>query len=148
METISSTFGWETDPELADQLHKMEHDGHVERIYLGETLIGRRRFRATSDRGNEYGIILDGDPARIDGRVLILEPDRAVVLHQGEPETLTLRATDIEAGIQLGWHAGHLHWRVRFDGDLVVVLLDGPAEDYLARISPYVTAGQIAIVSS
>ncbi|MDR5700883.1 urease accessory protein UreE [Agromyces aerolatus] len=148
METISSSVGHESDEALAKELHRLDHDGLVERIYLGETLIGRRRFRATGDRGNEYGIILDVDPAQIEGRVLILEADRAVVLYQGEPDTLTLRATDIAGGVQLGWHAGHLHWRVRFDGEVMVVLLDGEREEYLARIAPFLESGQIAVVNA
>lgn len=146
METITQSIGHETDDELSGELHRLEHAGKVERVYLGETIVGRRRFRVTGDKGNAFGVILDVDPSMIDGRVLILEVDRAVILYQGEPETLTLQATDMEGGIQLGWHAGHLHWRVRFDRDRMVVLLDAPAEDYLARIAPYVASGQIAVV--
>ncbi|WP_341358681.1 hypothetical protein V5H98_13015 [Georgenia sp. M64] len=145
METITGSVGREFDGALADELHRLEHANRVERIYLPEPLVGRRRFRATSDRGTEFGIVLDQDPNDIDGLVLLLEPDRAVVLHRGAPETLVLRATDVAGGIQLGWHAGHLHWRVRTEGDRLVVLLDAPADEYLTRITTFLDSGQIEV---
>lgn len=146
LETIVGTVGREGEPALAEQLHHLDHAGRVERVYLGEPLIGRRRFKATSDQGTEYGIVLDGDPADIDGRVILLEDDRAVVLHRGEPQTLQLRATGTTGAVQLGWHAGHLHWRVRFAGPDVTVLLDAPKEDYLIRLQPYLESGEIVVV--
>jgi urease accessory protein len=146
METISGTVGHETDEAIAQRLHRLDHHGLVERVYVSEPLIGRRRFRVTGDRGNEYGIVLDGDPADLDGRVVLLTEDRAVVLHRGEPRTLTLRATDLAGAVQLGWHAGHLHWRVRFEGDQLVVLLDAPESDYLDRIEGFLASGAIEVV--
>ena len=46
----------------------------------------------------------------------------------------------------LGWHAGHLHWRVRFDGRDLVVLLDGPEAEYRDRIAALIEAGAVSIV--
>jgi urease accessory protein len=146
MKTISGTVGHETDEVIAGRLHRLDHDGLVERVHISEPLVGRRRFRVTGDRGNDYGIVLDGDPSDIDGRVVLLEDDRAVVLYRGEPRTLTLRATDLAGAVQLGWHAGHLHWRVRFEGAEMVVLLDAPESDYLDRIRGFLSSGAIEVV--
>jgi urease accessory protein len=36
-----------------------------------------------------------------------------------------------------------LHWRVRFEGNHLVVLLDGPLDTYRARIKPLLEAGEV-----
>ena len=45
---------------------------------------------------------------------------------------------------KLGWNAGNLHWRVRFEDDCLVILLDGPIHDYRARIMPLLEEGEVA----
>ena len=35
---------------------------------------------------------------------------------------------------RLGYHAGNLHWRVRFEGEILFVALEGRPEDYVARL--------------
>ena len=36
--------------------------------------------------------------------------------------------------LELGYQSGNMHWRVRFEGEALLVALDAPAEDYLARL--------------
>ena len=36
---------------------------------------------------------------------------------------------------KLGYHAGNLHWRVRFAGEALLVALEAPMDDYLARLA-------------
>ncbi|MDX2357791.1 hypothetical protein NJE57_12955 [Dietzia sp. PP-33] len=82
------------------------------------------------------------------GAVLELTGSRAVVIDAQESERLHLKARDAEGGIQLGWHAGHLHWRVRMSGAYATVLLDGPRDDYLVRIERFLDSGVIEVVDS
>jgi len=56
---------------------------------------------------------------------------------------MRLRGKDAEAQLKLGWNAGNLHWRVRFEGDALVVLLDGPQETYRARIKSLIDTGDV-----
>jgi urease accessory protein len=36
--------------------------------------------------------------------------------------------------IELGYHAGNLHWRVRFAGEDLLVAMEAPMDDYRARL--------------
>jgi urease accessory protein len=148
MQTLTGSLGFETETRLAEAIHELEHDGKVERIFLSEKQLGRRRFRATSDAGREYGIVLDAESSDIDGLVLLLEQDRAIILRAGEPETLQLEGVTIAGALQLGWHAGHLHWRVRFTEGRLTVLLDGDEDEYLSRIQSQLDDGSIRVVGA
>ena len=57
-------------------------------------------------------------------------------------EWLSLLHTCIEVATELGYFVGNLHWRVRFDGPLLVIALEGPEEDYLARLRPFLESGR------
>ena len=56
---------------------------------------------------------------------------------------LRLRPRDAASALELGYNAGNLHWRVRFDDGDLLVALEGPKEDYLARIEPLLAAGRV-----
>jgi urease accessory protein len=79
----------------------------------------------------------------VDGALLFLEHDRAVIVRFGEQECWQLKPVDQAAALKLGWNAGNLHWRVRFEGDHLVVLLDGSLDSYRARIKPLLEAGEV-----
>ena len=61
--------------------------------------------------------------------------------------SLNLSAVTIEGALQLGWQAGHLHWKVRTEKHKLVVALEGPVDDYLKRIEALVEAGHVRVVS-
>ena len=106
----------------------------------------RRRLRLLTDRGTDCAVSLERDEALVDGAVLLLEPDRAILVRVGAPHALRLRARDRTAALHLGWHAGHLHWRVRFEGEDLVVLLDAPEADYRRRIEDLLADGSVSVV--
>jgi urease accessory protein len=112
----------------------------VEQVFIDEGDRGRRRFRLTSDRGTDCAISLNRDETLTDGAVLLAEPDRAVLIRIGAPRLWRLRPATTAAAVRLGWSAGALHWRVRFDGDELVVVLDGSVDDYRARIADLLAA--------
>ncbi len=81
--------------------------------------------------------------ALADGAVLLLEPDHAVVVRAGSPQTMTLRANDIGAALRLGFLAGHLHWKVDQHDDVFVVHLEGRRSEYSARIAELLESGRV-----
>ena len=140
---LHGIIGNKDDSALHDRLHKLEHAGAVEHVFIDETELGRRRFRLDTDRGTDCAISLDRNEDLVNGAVLLLEPNRAIIVRMGKAWVWRLRARDQEAALQLGWNAGNLHWRVRFEAADLLVLLDGPVEDYRARIQPLLSAGLV-----
>ena len=80
------------------------------------------------------------------GAVLLLEDDRAVVVRMRETVWLALGPRDLAAALDLGYFCGNLHWRVRFDGPVLKVALDGPRETYLARLAQHLKDGRARII--
>jgi urease accessory protein len=144
---LDGIVGWVTDQVVADRLHELRHHPHVEHaveyLHLDVHDLGRSRLRATSDAGTDYAIVLPRGSALADGAVLLLEPDRAVVVQSGAPRTLTLRANDVGAALRLGLLAGHLHWKADQRGDTVAVHLEGPESDYTSRIAELLESGRV-----
>jgi urease accessory protein len=77
---------------------------------------------------------LPRDQHLFDGAVLVLEPNHAVVVRVAQERWLRLQPRSIADAIELGYHAGNLHWRVRFAGEALLVAMEAPMDDYLARI--------------
>jgi urease accessory protein len=147
METFSEIVGHHSDASLHDRLHELEHEGKVLFLSVPGSEMGRRRFKTKDQNGVEYGVALDRAEELRDGSVLFIDDDRAVVVRGDEGAIMTLRALTTQGAIQLGWHAGHLHWRVRFgDDDTMAVLLDAPPSDYEERIRSWIDNGSIEVV--
>jgi urease accessory protein len=140
---LHGIIGRETDPALRPLLHDVEHDDGIEMLFVPEAELGRRRFRLTTDKGTDCAVSLDRDEDLTDGSLLFLDRKRAIIVRFGAPKTWRLTATSREASLRLGWHAGNLHWRARFEGDTLLVLLDGPLADYRARIAPLIADGSV-----
>nr|QDP25383.1 urease accessory protein UreE [Bradyrhizobium cosmicum] len=141
---LHGIIGRSDDAAYARRLHHIEHHGGIELLFVPPSDVGRKRFRLTTDRGTDCAVSLDRDEQLEDGALLFLEHDRAVIARFGEQACWRLKPVDQAAALKLGWNAGNLHWRVRFEGDLLVVLLDGPLDTYRARIRPLLEAGEIA----
>lgn len=135
--TITRILGFASEPELAERLHALDHAGRVEILPLEQQDVHRRRLRATTDRGTECLIALPRDQALGDGAVLVLEDERAIVVRLAEERWLALVPRDAVAALELGYFAGNLHWRVRFDGPRLLIALEGPEDDYLTRLAPF-----------
>src|SRR5271156_64438 len=132
---IEQVLGSRLDPALAEQLHDLEHQGAVDFLTVPAADVSRHRFRATTQGGTEVAIALPRDQRLFDGAVLVLESDRAVVVRVARERWLRLQPRAIADAIELGYHAGNLHWRVRFVGEAVLVALEAPMDDYLARMA-------------
>ena len=144
---VHGILGSKDDPDLHKALHRLEHSGGIEYLFVPPSDTARKRFRLATDRGTDCAISIDRDQSLFDGAVLAIDATRAIVARFGEQEVLRFVPRDMEAALKLGWNAGNLHWRVRFDGEVLEVLLDGPAADYRARIADLVDAGLIREVA-
>ncbi|MCW6507451.1 urease accessory protein UreE [Lichenifustis flavocetrariae] len=140
---LHGIVGHEADAGLHDRLHHVEHHGGIEFLFVPPEEAGRKRFRRATDRGTDCAVSLDRDEDLIDGALLWLEHDRAIIVRFGQQALWRLRPINATAALKLGWHAGNLHWRVRFEGECLVILLDGPPADYRARIAHLLAEGDI-----
>jgi len=145
---LHGIIGRSDDAAYAGRLHHVEHHGGIELLFVPPADVGRKRFRLTTDRGTDCAVSLDRDEELVDGALLFLAHDRAIIVRFGEQESWRLRPADQAAALKLGWNAGNLHWRVRFDGDCLVVLLDGPLETYRARIRPLLESREVGEVDA
>lgn len=142
---VTRVVGCASDPALADQLHTLQHHDAVEVVRLSGADMARRRLRLRTDRGTELALMLDRDSTLEHGSVLLLEPGRAVVIALDEPQWLVLEAGDPATALELGYTAGNLHWKVRFDGARLAIAVEGPREDYLQRLAPLVERAGIVV---
>jgi urease accessory protein len=131
---IEQVLGSRLDPALAERIHKLEHQGAVDLLTVAVADVARHRFRAVTEGGTDVAIALPRDQQLFDGAVLVLEPDHAVVVRVAQQRWLRLQARSIADAVELGYHAGNLHWRVRFAGEALLVAMEAPMDDYLARL--------------
>ncbi len=139
---VTEILGFASERALAERLHELGHAGRVEHLKLAREDVHRRRLRARTDRGTDCLIALPRDQALSDGAVLVLEEARAIVVRLAEERWLALAPRDPAAALELGYFAGNLHWRVRFEADRLLVALEGPEEDYLSRLQPFFNDGR------
>ena len=66
--------------------------------------------------------------------MLFIDESRAIVVRAEVERWLRLQPSSIAEAVELGYHAGNLHWRVRFEGECLLVALEGPADAYYARL--------------
>ena len=148
METrITKIIGFASELALAARLHDVGHAGCVEHLVLNPDDVARRRLRARGDKGTDCLIALPRDQPLGDGAILALEEKWAIVVRLAEQRWLKIAPRDPAAALQLGYFAGNLHWRVKFESDRLLVALEGPKEDYLARLGLFLDDGRATEVS-
>jgi urease accessory protein len=140
---LSKILGYASEPAIAERLHTLQHDGQIETIVLTRTDAQRHRLRTTTDHGTEVAIALERSESLGDGAVLSLTDDRAVVVRMAEETWLRFIPRDAAAALELGYHAGNLHWRVRFADGVLEVACEGPEASYLDRLQPLLASRRI-----
>ncbi len=141
---IERIVGARSDPALAKKVHHLEHHGAVDIVQLPSADMARRRLRVQTERGEEIAIALPREETLFDGAILVLNPDRAIVVRATVESWLRIEPATLADAVELGYHAGNLHWRVQFDGSALLVALEGAVETYLARLGALVTDGRVA----
>ena len=142
---IEAILGRVDDPVWGGRLHDLRHHGVVETLFVAPLDLPRRRFHSVTDAGTACFVSLPRSVQLFDGAVLHIGDGRAILLRVGAQEWLRLAPTAAGA-LELGYLAGNLHWRVRFEGDLLLVARDRPLEEYLARLADLRQAGKVSIL--
>ena len=137
MLVLNEIIGQAGDPDISRQLHELDHLGKVEYITLSKEDALRHRARVVTDHGTECAVVLRRPARIVDGAVLLLDDDRAIVTRLSERNWLSLAPRDIAAALELGYQAGNSHWTVRFDGPVMRIALEGPERDYLDRLAGF-----------
>ena len=142
---IDRVMGSRFDPEIAEGLHRLEHNGAVDVVNIPVADLARRRLLAKTKSGRELAIALPRHEKLFDGAVLWLDDDKAIVVRAGTERWLRLEPRSIADAIELGYHAGNLHWRVRFEGEALFVAIEGRAEDYTARLDDLIGSRRVGV---
>ncbi len=116
----------------------------METITLPTDDLDRHRLMVTTDQGNDVAIAIPRDTKLTDGAVLYLDKSRAVIVRAAEQKWLRLSPRTASDAVELGYCAGNLHWRVRFDGADLLVAQNGSAEAYLNRIPDLISSGRVS----
>jgi urease accessory protein len=142
---IERVVGSRLDPGLSEELHRLEHRGAVDFVQIPVTDLARRRLLITTQGGEELAIALPRNVKLFDGAVLLLDHDRAIVVRAATERWLRLEPRSISDAIELGYHVGNLHWRVRFDAEVLLVALEGRAEEYIARLEGLIESRRVGV---
>lgn len=140
---IDRILGSRLELEFAERIHTLEHRGAVDLVNVPVADLARRRLLATTIAGEELAIALPREQKLFDGAVLLMESNRAIVVRAATERWLRLEPRSIGDAIELGYHAGNLHWRVRFEGEILFVALEGRPEDYIARLQELISARRV-----
>lgn len=146
MVRIDSISGSLVDPAIERAVHQLDHEGLVEHVHIAQADLDRRRILARTDKGEEVAISLPRDQKLFDGAVLHLDPGRAIVVRAEAERWLRTSPASIEDALSLGYCAGNMHWRVRFEGTDLLIALHGPVETYLSRIQSLIGSGRVTAV--
>src|SRR5260370_6554592 len=120
---IERVLGSRLEPAFSTRIHELQQRGAIDLLRVRAADVARRRLRATAREGAEVAIALPRDQQLFDGGVLLIEPDRAIVVRVAEERWLRLQPRAIADAIELGYHAGNLHWRVPFAGEAPLLAL-------------------------
>jgi urease accessory protein len=142
---IDRVLGSRLESEYSEEIHRLEHRGAVDLVNIPVADLARRRLLATTRAGEELAIALPRHQKLFDGAILLIDGERAIVVHAATERWMRLEPRSIGDAIELGYHAGNLHWRVRFQGEVLFVALEGRPEDYTARLGEMISARRIGV---
>lgn len=142
---VANILGNRTDPSLATQLRDLNGRGLLDVVRLAGDDVFRHRLRVTSEGGRDIAISLARGEHIYDGAVLCFEPDFAVVAEVDAARWLRITPTSKADGLLIGHQAGHLHWKVRFDGEDLLVLLETPVQEYVDRLRVHLDDSHFAV---
>lgn len=146
MDIYSTILDKASSPDVAERLHRIDHSGGLDWLVLPRGDLARRKLRARTANGKEIAIALPRTERLSDGAVLRLDADEALVVKVEAEEWLRVRPRDAQAALRLGFHAGNLHWPVRFENDELLIAIEGPRQTYLDRLDVFQKSGFITVL--
>ncbi len=145
---LSQVLGHAHDSKISDLLHTLSHQKKVEYIVLDHSNLQRRRFRAQTDKGTDCAVAIPRNHKLSNGAVLLLENDRAIIVKMAEDQWLSIKPIDLATAIELGYFAGNMHWRVKFQNEQLDIALESPEEIYLDRLKDFFNQNKILRINS
>ena len=142
---IDRVLGSRLESAFSDEIHRLENSGAVDVVNIPIADLARRRLLATTRAGEELAIALPRHQKLFDGAVLLIDSERAIVVRAATERWMRLEPRSIGDAVELGYQAGNLHWRVRFEGEALFVALEGQPEDYIARLGEMISARRISV---
>jgi urease accessory protein len=142
---IDRVLGSRLETAFSEAIHRLDHRGAVDVVNIPVADLDRRRLLATTRAGEELAIALPRHQKLFDGAVLLIDDARAIVVRAATERWMRLEPRSIGDAIELGYHAGNLHWRVRFEGEALFVALEGRPEDYTARLGEMIAARRVGV---
>jgi urease accessory protein len=112
-------------------------------LRLSGAELDRHQLLTTTERGEDVAISLPRHQRLFDGAVLLLEASRAIVVRAAGERWLRLAPRSISDAIELGHHVGRLGWRVRFEGEVLFVAVEGRTENYIVRLGQLIWSGRV-----
>ncbi|AWZ18816.1 urease accessory protein UreE, putative [Roseovarius sp. TM1035] len=143
MNIFSDIIGAADQPGFREDLHRLDHAHAVDHLRLSRSDLARRRFRGLTDAGREVAIALPRSQQLFDGAILELKASAALVVRVETEDWLRFVARDAATALRLGYFAGNLHWRVRFEGDVLLIAVETERRVYLDRLEPMIQSGEI-----
>lgn len=134
---LNEILGFTHESKISNLIHDLSHVDKVEYIYLDHSNLQRRRFRATTNKGTDCAVSIARNQKLSNGSVLLLNEDRAIVVQMADDEWLSVKPKDLATAIELGYFAGNMHWRVRFEQDHLDIALESPEQIYLDRLKEF-----------
>jgi urease accessory protein len=140
---ISHVLGSRLDPQFSERLHRLERCNAVDELRLSSAELDRDRLLTTTERGQDLSIVLPRHQHLFDGAVLLLDESYAIVVRTAGQRWLRLAPHSISDAIELGYHVGQLGWRVRFEGEMLFVAVEGRAENYMVRLGQLIWSRRV-----
>ncbi len=142
---IDHVVGSRLEDAFSEEIHRLEHRGAVDEVNIPVADLARRRLLAVTRAGEELAIALPPHQKLFDGAILLIDGERAIVVRAATGRWMRLEPRSISDAIELGYQAGNLRWRIRFQGEALVVALEGRPEDYTARLEEMISARRIGV---
>ncbi|MFB9269213.1 urease accessory protein UreE [Bradyrhizobium erythrophlei] len=131
---IAHIIGSRLEPAFSERLQLLAHRNAVDEIELAPEHLDQQELSATTRGGRELVISLPRHQRLFDGAVLMLDDNSAIVARAAGQRWLRLEPRSIGDAIELGYHVGHLGWRVRFEGEVLLVAIETRPEHYMVRL--------------
>ena len=131
---INHILGSRLEPVFSGKISRLQHQNAVDEVELSGAELDRLEFRAKTRGGQELAIALPRHQRLFDGAVLLLDDVKAIVVRTAGQRWLRLEPRSIGDAIELGYQIGNLGWRVRFEGEVLFVAIEGRVENYVVRL--------------
>jgi urease accessory protein len=142
---IHRVLGSRLEPAFSERLLRLEHHNAVDVVQLSDADLDQRQLVATTRGGRELAIALPRHERLFDGAVLLLDELHAIVVRSANKRWLRLEPRSLSDAIELGYQVGNLHWRVRFEGEALLVAIEGRPENYAVRLGELIWSRRVGM---